>query len=101
MAEGGLELGLIVLQSMHCNHYTIEADASWAPFLILDYRKHTIAIIVSKLGLVKKIFKAGLNEGEFACALEISLNVLWRVKMVIEDISNSIRDICNYIWRYL
>ncbi len=28
LAEGGLELGLIVLQSMHCNHYTIEADAS-------------------------------------------------------------------------
>ncbi len=25
---------------------------------------------VSKLGLVKKIFKVGLNEGEFACALE-------------------------------
>ncbi len=38
--------------------------------------KHTIAIIVSKLGLVKKIFKAGLNEGEFACALEISLTHL-------------------------
>ncbi len=27
LAEGGLELGLIVLQSMHCNHYTTEADA--------------------------------------------------------------------------
>ncbi len=54
LADGGLELGLTVSQSTHCNHYTIEADARWTPFLILDYRKHTIAIIVSKLGLVKK-----------------------------------------------
>ncbi len=76
MAEGGLELRLTVSHSMHCNHYTTEADAICAPFFSLDYHDHTIAIIVSKLGLVKKIFKVGLNEGEFACALEISLNEL-------------------------
>ncbi len=76
MTEGGLELGLTTSESMHFNHYTTEADAVCAPFFSLDYHHHTIAIIVSKLGLVKKIFKVGLNEGEFAYALEISLNEL-------------------------